>query len=187
MLRRRFIGVAAATLLSATPALAHHAFSADFDSAKPIRLDGTVTRIEWTNPHAYLYLDVKDAHGKTTNWKVELGGNDELDRQIWSPRLLTVGHEVTMQGWRAKDGSSFANADSVTIAGGVRLWAVSSYHFQPGGTGTLASNAPEPGGVGTRGVGVADTLPDTGSPLGLIGLIGLLLTAAVTGLRASRR
>ena len=192
MLRRRFIGVVAATLLSATPALAHHAFSADFDSAKPIRLDGTVTRIEWTNPHAYLYLEVKDAHGKATSWKVELGGNDALDRQIWSPTLLKAGHDVTMQGWQAKNGSRFANADSVTIAGGVRLWAASSYHSDNQHTGVLARSEALPRPEGTVGKlprpeGTVGELPRTASPLALIGLIGLLSTAAAAGLRASRR
>src|SRR5688500_19893600 len=83
MARRSFLCVAAATLLSATPALAHHAFSADFDINRPITLDGTLTKIEWTNPHPYLYLDTTDKAGKTTNWKIELGGNADLDRYGW--------------------------------------------------------------------------------------------------------
>jgi hypothetical protein len=78
MFRCSFLSVAAAVLLSAAPALAHHAFSADFDRDKPVTLDGAITKVEWTNPHAYVYLDVKDTSGHTANWKVELGSRDEL-------------------------------------------------------------------------------------------------------------
>ena len=114
MFIRSFIGVAAALLLSAAPALAHHAFSADFDRDKPITLDGTITKVEWTNPHAYVYLDVKDTSGHTTNWKLEFGSRDELAG--WTTPPLQVGQQIKMRGWQAKDGSKFANADSLTLA-----------------------------------------------------------------------
>lgn len=195
MLRRSFVGVAAATLLSAGPALAHHAFSADFDRNTAITLDGTLTRMEWTNPHAYLYLDTKDASGKTTNWKVELGDNDQLDRYGWMPALFKVGQEVTIRGWRAKDGSTLANADSVTMAGGLRLWAVSSYHPEFGRTGMLARSVREPGAVGTRGVDDAGTrsvdgnatLPQTARSLSFVGVLGGLSLLVALALNRIRR
>ncbi|HVG70984.1 MAG TPA: DUF6152 family protein [Vicinamibacterales bacterium] len=187
MARRSFLCVAAATLLSATPALAHHAFSADFDINKPITLDGTLTKIEWTNPHPYLYLDTTDKAGKTTNWKIELGGNADLDRYGWMTTLLKVGQEVTMRGWQAKNGSTFANADTVTIAGGVRLWAASSYHPEFGRRGTLARNSREPGAVATRGVDGDDVLPETGSPLSFVGLLGSLSFLVALALNRANR
>jgi len=187
MARRSFLCVAAATLLSATPALAHHAFSADFDINKPITLDGTLTKFEWTNPHPYLYLDTTDKAGKTTNWKIELGGNADLDRYGWMTTLLKVGQEVTMRGWQAKNGSTFANADTVTIAGGVRLWAASSYHPEFGRRGTLARNSREAGAVGTRGVDGDDVLPETGSPLSFVGLLGSLSFLVALALNRANR
>jgi|SRR5688572_11238804 len=187
MARRSFLCVAAATLLSATPALAHHAFSADFDINKPIRLDGTLTKIEWTKPHAHLYLDTTDTAGKTTNWKIELGGNNDLDQYGWTTTLLKVGQEVTMQGWQAKNGSTFANADTVTLAGGLKLWAASSYHPEFGRTGTLARNIREPGAMATRGVDGDGALPETGSPLSFVGLLGSLSFLVALALKRANR
>ena len=184
MIRRSFLGVAAAVLLSAAPALAHHAFSADFDRNKPITLDGTLTKVEWTNPHAYLYLDVKDTSGGTANWKVELGSRDELAG--WTTPPLTVGQQFSIRGWRAKDGSLFANADSLTIASGQKLSGASSYYInypdiaQPG---SLTRNTGEAGGVGTRGVDDTNELPQTSSPLSLIGALGTLSLLVAAALR----
>jgi len=186
MLKRSFIGLAAAMVLSASPALAHHAFSADFDRDKPITLDGTVTKVEWTNPHAYLYLDAKDETGKTGNWKIELGSRDQLRKDGWNQTSLKVGQHVNMQGWRAKNGSMFANADSITMDTGDKLSAASSYYSTPGATGAtgaLARNdANRPNASGTSG----NDLPRTASPLPFIGLLGALASLSAFALNRAR-
>ena len=180
MLRRSFIGVAAALLLSASPALAHHAFSADFDRDKPVTLDGTVTKVEWTNPHAYMYMDAKDESGKAANWKVELGSRDELSKQGWDKTSLKVGEHLSMRGWRAKNGTMFANADSITTDTGNKLSAASSYYGNKASTGALAQNSTnESRAIGTGG----NDLPKTASPLAFIGLLGALSSLGALGLR----
>ena len=186
MIRRSFLGVAAAVLLSATPAVAHHAFSADFDRDKPVTLDGTVTKVEWTNPHAYLYLDVKDTSGKPVSWRVELGSRDDLSKVGWTTTSLTVGKQVSMRGWQAKNGSKFANAASITMNTGDRLSAASSYYLNPGQTDTLAQNANEPRAVGTSGQD-STALPRTASPLMFIGLLGAMSSLSAFALNRARR
>ena len=108
---------AVAMLVAGRPALAHHSFAAEFDAEKPVALSGTVTKIEWTNPHAYFYIDVKDASGKVTNWGMEMGSPNGLMRQGWSRTSLKVGDQVSIEGSQAKDGSKVANARSVLLAG----------------------------------------------------------------------
>ena len=117
-----------ALLLSAGTASAHHAFSRDFDRDKPVTLNGAVTKVQWTAPHVYTYIDVKDAtSGKTTNWKVEMGSPSALTKAGWTKTKLKVGEMVTLTGWQAKNGTNFANAEEMTMPDGQKLSAVSSY------------------------------------------------------------
>ena len=105
-------------VLTGVQASAHHAFSIEFDSAKPMKLEGTVTRVDWQNPHVYFYVDVKDPQsGKVTNWGCEMGSPNGLTRQGWTRNTLKVGMVVKVEGSAAKDGSSVANARNVTVDG----------------------------------------------------------------------
>jgi uncharacterized protein DUF6152 len=117
-------GAAALGLLfPARPASAHHAFAAEFDAKKSIKISGTITKLEWTNPHAWLYVDVKDESGKLTSWSFELGSPNGLMRQGWRRTSLKEGDQVTIEGYGAKDGSNTANARSVTLPDGRKLFA----------------------------------------------------------------
>jgi uncharacterized protein DUF6152 len=122
----------AALLLLARPLVAHHAFAAEFDAAKPITLTGSVTKVEWTNPHAWFYIDVKDESGKVTNWGLEMGSPNGLMRSGWTRNSMKLGDVVTVEASRAKDGSNHANAKAVTLKNtGQRLFAASSQTQQP--------------------------------------------------------
>jgi hypothetical protein len=116
---------AAAWLSAVVPAMAHHSFAAEFDANTPIALTGSVTKVEWTNPHTYFYIDVTDAAGKVTSWGLEMGSPNGLMRQGWTRTALKAGDIVTVEGSRAKDGSRNANARSVVLANGQRLFAAS--------------------------------------------------------------
>jgi Family of unknown function (DUF6152) len=106
---------------------AHHSFSAEFDLDTPIRLTGVVTKLEWTNPHAWFYIDVKDESGKVVNWGWELGSPNGLLRTGWTRNSLKIGTEVTVEGSRARDGGNTANARSVIVTStGQKLFAASS-------------------------------------------------------------
>jgi hypothetical protein len=118
-------------LLASVPAIAHHSFAAEFDAAKPIKLTGSVTKVEWMNPHTYFYIDVKDDKGQTANWGLEMGSPNGLMRQGWTRNSMKVGDVVTVEGSAAKDGSNIGNARSVTLAGGQRLFAGSSQNTTP--------------------------------------------------------
>ena len=113
-------------LISAAPVLAHHSFEAEYDSKKPIQVQGTVTKMEWTNPHARFYVDVKDESGKVINWNFELGSPNVLKRQGWSRDSLKVGDAVTVEAYLAKDGTNLANARRVTLADGRKVFAGST-------------------------------------------------------------
>ena len=110
---------------SVAPLKAHHSFAAEYDRAKPVTLTGTVTKVEWMNPHVYFYVDVKDESGKVTNWACELGNPAGLYRRGWKKEALKIGGTATVAGSLAKDGSNRANANTVTLDG-KRLFAGSS-------------------------------------------------------------
>jgi hypothetical protein len=110
-------------LFSVIPASAHHAFAAEFDAKKGIKVSGTITKLEWSNPHAWLYVDVKDDSGKVTNWSFELGSPNGLVREGWRRSSLKEGDHVTIEGFLAKDGSNTANAHSVTLPDGRKVFA----------------------------------------------------------------
>lgn len=111
------------SLLFAMPASAHHAFAAEFDANKQIKVSGAVTRLEWTNPHAWLYVDAKDENGNVTSWSFELGSPNALVRRGWRRTSLKPGDQVTIQGFVAKDGSNTANARDVTLPDGRTVFA----------------------------------------------------------------
>lgn len=113
-------------LLAPTGAQAHHSFAAEYDSKKPVTLKGTVTKVEWTNPHARFYIDVKDENGNVTNWNLELASPNVLTRNGWTRHSLNVGDQVMVEGAQAKDGSQMANARTVTLADGKKVFAGSS-------------------------------------------------------------
>jgi len=113
-------------LAGAVPVMAHHSFAAEYDSSKPVTITGTVTKVEWMNPHARFYVDVKAADGRVTNWNFELGAIPVLLKQGWRKDSLKEGDQVTVEGSRAKDGSSSANARRVSLPDGRRVFAGSS-------------------------------------------------------------
>jgi hypothetical protein len=119
-----------ALLVPAVPVFAHHSFEAEYDSKKPLTVSGTVTKLEWTNPHARFYVDVKDESGKVINWNFELGSPNVLRRQGWTRESLKVGDQVTVEGYMAKDASNLANARRVTLADGRKVFAGSATEGQ---------------------------------------------------------
>jgi Family of unknown function (DUF6152) len=121
-----FLAAGLGVLISAAPVLAHHSFEAEYDSKKPIQVQGTVTKMEWTNPHARFYVEVKDESGKVTNWNFELGSPNVLTRQGWRRDSLKVGDSVTVEAYMAKDGTNLANARRVTLADGRKVFAGST-------------------------------------------------------------
>ena len=118
--------VAAAVCLAAAPAVAHHAFAAEFDAEKPIKITGKVVEMRWSNPHAWIYLDVAGASGKTERWAFETGAANGLFRRGWRKEDLPAGTVLVIQGWQARNGSNTANAGSITFPDGRRLFAGSS-------------------------------------------------------------
>ena len=122
MSNKLYLAVAGLTLLlAARPVAAHHSFSAEFDLNKSVKLRGTVTKMDWINPHSWIYVDVKDASGKVTNWHFELGSPNALFRLGWRKDAVTPGLAVDITGYQAKNGEAVGNATIVSLPNGKEL------------------------------------------------------------------
>ena len=117
------IVAAAVLMLAAMPAAAHHAFAAEFDSDKPVKVKGSVTKVEWVNPHAWIYVDVKGDDGKVVNWHFELGPPNALFRLGWKKDAIPEGTQVEISGYRAKSGENVGNGRSITLPDGRELFS----------------------------------------------------------------
>jgi hypothetical protein len=126
---KRLLGMC--LLISALPAFGHHSFSAEYDIDKPITIKGTLTKLDWVNPHGWIYIDVKGDDGKVTNWAVEFGAPNALLRRGLRKTDFPVGVEVTVKGYRAKSGAQNVNGTSVTLPDGRSLYTGSSANGLP--------------------------------------------------------
>ena len=128
--------VLAMALGGAAPALAHHSFAAEYDANRPITLAGTVMRIELINPHAWLYIEVQDAQGHASEWNIEMGAPNALIRRGINKNSVPVGAKVTVDGYRAKDGTNTVNGTTIKLADGRSLFSGSSNSGAPAGPQT---------------------------------------------------
>ena len=134
----KFLGLSLALVLflAVVPAFAHHSFAAEYDVNQPVTIKGVVTKVEWLNPHIYLYVDVKDAGGNTVNWAVEGAPPNTLYRLGWRKDTLKPGDPVTIDAYKAKDGTSTANARNVVLPDGRKIFAGSADDGGPKSTPT---------------------------------------------------
>ena len=125
---RKLVAVltAAVSLLAAAPAWGHHAFAAEFDADRPIKFKGTVTKMEWINPHAWIHIDVTGEDGKVTSWMIEAAAPNALLRRGWTKNSLLKGTEILVEGYQAKDGANRANGSIITFTDGKKLFVGSS-------------------------------------------------------------
>jgi hypothetical protein len=122
-IRTSLLLACAAILITAMPVAAHHAFAAEFDSNKPVNMHGTVTKVEFVNPHSWIYIDVKGEDGKVVSWQFELGAPGALLRQGWKKNSVAAGTEVDISGFRAKSGENVGNGRSVKLPDGRELFS----------------------------------------------------------------
>ena len=116
----------AALLAAAVPVWAHHAFAAEFDANKPVKMQGTVKKMDWINPHAWIHIEVKDKDGKVTPWMIEAAAPNALLRRGWTKQSLLPGTEILVEGYQAKDGANRANGSIITFTDGKKLFVGSS-------------------------------------------------------------
>jgi len=128
-----------ALLAVVVPLQAHHPFSAEYDKNKPVTMMGTVTKVDWTNPHAHIFMDVQDDNGKMQNWNFELGSVKRLEDLGWKKDSLKMGDQITVKGWKALDGSNRANANTITMSNGTMLNAGSSFYDKNTGKKPLSN------------------------------------------------
>ena len=119
-------GAALVVVAAAVPVVAHHSFAAEFDAKKPVKLRGTVTKMEWINPHSWIHIDVKTPDGKVEKWMVEGGAPNALLRRGWTKASLPPGTEILVEGFQAKDGANRANGRDITFPDGKKLFVGSS-------------------------------------------------------------
>ena len=118
----RLLGAIAISVVMSTTASAHHSFAAQYDSSKPVQMSGTVTKVEWTNPHARLYIDVRDDSGQTANWNFEMASPNILVRNGWKQNTVKIGDRITVSGYLARTGNHMAIAGAVADANGKPLF-----------------------------------------------------------------
>jgi hypothetical protein len=122
----RVIAGAAVLVATAAPLIAHHSFAAEFDVNQPVKIKGMVVKMEWINPHSWIYIDVTDPDGKVEHWKVEGGAPNALIRRGWTKNSLPPGIEIIVEGFQAKDGANRANGRDITFPDGKKLFVGST-------------------------------------------------------------
>jgi hypothetical protein len=121
---KRAVAMASLAVIAfAASAAAHHAFSAEFDQNKPVLLEGALTKADWMNPHAWIYIDVKGADGSLVNWAIEMGPPNALLRRGWKKSSMQIGAIIKVEGFAAKNGKEFANATNITMPDGTKIFA----------------------------------------------------------------
>jgi hypothetical protein len=141
-MKAKLLAAGAVMLLAASiPMLAHHSFAAEFDASKAVRLTGTLTKIEWTNPHSYFYIDVKDEKGQIANWGCEGAGPGALSRRGFKRGDVKIGDPLIVDGYRAKDGSRLIDARRVTLPDGRNIYGGTPGDGGPGDSGPGGATA----------------------------------------------